>query len=164
MNSSFFWEKLQHSDVFKDFMKENPKPYFFSGFFTIDKEGKDNQRHFDFYVPKTEKMFSFKMDDGVEKVEVEMVAPKIPEKITSGFDFEFEDVVKMIEDEMVVKKVNKKIQKILISLQYLDGKNFLICTVFIASFGILKIHIDLDKKGIVLFEKKSLFDIVKKVK
>ena len=39
MNLQLYLEKLKSSGVFKEFMKENPKAYLCSGFFTIDKEG-----------------------------------------------------------------------------------------------------------------------------
>ena len=136
MNLQFYWEKLEHSNVFKQFMKDNPKAYLCSGFFTIDKEGSDNQRHFDFYLPESKQMFSFKMHDVVEKMPVEMTIPKIPEKITSGFDFELDDVEEIILKEMEKKKVDKKIQKIIISLQNVKGKKIIACTVFISSVGL----------------------------
>ena len=164
MNLQFYWEKLEHSDIFKEFIKENPDAYLCSGFFTIDKEGSDNQRHFDFYIPESKEMFSFKLEKEVEKMAVELAIPKVPEKLGSGFDFELDDVEKMILEEMGNKKIDKKIQKIIVSLQDFKGKVFLICTVFIAMLGLLKVHIDIEQKKIVLFEKKSLFDMVRKVK
>ena len=56
MNFQFYLEKLYSSAIFKNFMKENQKAYLCSGFFTIDKEGKDNQIHVDFYIPETKKI------------------------------------------------------------------------------------------------------------
>lgn len=164
MNLQFYWEKLQASDVFKQFMRENSKAYLCSGFFIIDKEGTDNQRHFDFYIPESKEMFSFKLENQVEKTPIEMTIPKIPEKIDINFDFDFKEIEKMIQEEMGKKNIDKKIQKIIISLQNLKGKNFLICTVFIAMLGLLKVHIDIEQNKIVLFEKKSLFDMMKRVK
>ena len=49
MNLQFYIEKLENSDVYKDFVKKNKNAYFYSGFFSIDKEGKDNQVHLDFF-------------------------------------------------------------------------------------------------------------------
>ena len=92
MNFNFYLEKLHSSEVFKSFIEENPKAYLCSGFFTIDKEGKDNQRHIDFYIPDTKKIFSFKLEKEIEKIPVEMVAEKIPSKIKKGIDFNFEEV------------------------------------------------------------------------
>ena len=57
--------------------------------------------------------------------------------------------------------VEKKIQKLIYSLQGKEGKEMLITTVFISSFGILKILIDPHDKKIVEFEKKSFLDFLK---
>ncbi len=54
MNLQFYVEKMNSSDVFKNFMKENPSAFACSGFFIIDKTGKEtNKQHFDFWVPET---------------------------------------------------------------------------------------------------------------
>lgn len=164
MNFQFYLEKLHSSPIFKNFIKENPKAYLCSGFFTIDKEGKDNQRHLDFYIPETKKMFSFRLDKEIEKIPVELVTKKIPPEIKLKLDFNFEDVEKMIVGEMEKQNIKNKLQKIIFSLQNIKGKNFLVCTAFLGMLGLLKIHIDLEKGKIVLFEKKSFFDLMKKVK
>jgi len=164
MNLQFYLEKLYSSDVFKNFMKENPKTYMCSGFFTIDKEGKDNQRHVDFYIPDTKKMFSFRLEKAIKKIPVETVTKKIPLKIKPDFNFNFEEVEEMIVNEMEKQDIRNKLRKIIFSLQNIKGKNFLVCTVFISMLGLLKIHIDLKEKKIVLFEKKSFFDLMRRVK
>ncbi|HUW43500.1 MAG TPA: hypothetical protein VMV95_00880 [Bacillota bacterium] len=164
MNFQFYLEKLYSSDIFKKFMKENPKAYLCSGFFTVDKEGKDNQRHLDFYIPNIKKMFSFRLEKEIEKIPVETLTKKVPPKMKQDFDFNFEDVEKMIVDEMKKRDITNKLQKIIFSLQNIKGRNFLICTVFIGMLGLLKIHINLQEKKISLFEKKSFFDLVRRVK
>jgi hypothetical protein len=145
-------------------MKENPKTYLCSGFFTIDKEGKDNQIHVDFYIPDTKKMFSFRLEKAIEKIPVEIITKKIPLEIKLNFDFDFEEIEEMIINEMKKQDIRTKLQKIIFSLQNIKGKNFLVCTVFTSMLGLLKIHIDLKEKKIILFEKKSFFDLMKRVK
>ena len=164
MNLQFYLEKLYSSGVFKNFMKENPKAYMCSGFFTIDKEGKDNQRHVDFYIPESKKMFSFRLEKEIEKIPVELITKKIPSEIKPKLDFSFENVEKMIGNEMKKKNITNKLQKIIFSLQNIKGKNFLVCTVFLGMLGLLKVHIDLEKQEIILFEKKSFFDLMRRVK
>ncbi len=166
MNYQFYLEKLHSSKIFKDFMKENPKAYLCSGFFTIDKdkEAKDNQRHLDFYVPNIKEIFSFKLEKEIEKVPVETSTKKIPSEIKPNFDFKFEEIEKIIVDEMKKRKVTNKLQKMILSLQNIGGRVALVGTVFISRFGLLRIHIDLEKKNISLFEKKSFFDLIKRVK
>jgi peroxiredoxin family protein len=167
MNFQFYLEKLQNSPEFKEFVGDNPEAYGCSGFFTLDKEGSDNQRHIDFYLPLEKKIFSFKLqEEGIEKVPMETISEKIPESISfENVDFNFENIEEIILKKMEEQKIKNNLQKIMISLQNFGGKKILVCTVFISMLGILKVHIGLEgeKEGkISLFEKKSFFDIVRK--
>ncbi len=162
MNFKFYIEKLCDSSEFRDFKNENADAFLCSGFFSIDKKGGDSQNHLDYFVPSLNKMFSFKLKDGVEKVPVEDYGNSfVPEKVGDGLDFDFGEIEKMIEEGMVKEKVNKKVEKILLSLQGKDGRNYLIGTVFVTGLGMIKIKIDLDEKKIDAFEQKSFFDILR---
>ena len=166
MNLQFYLEKLHSSKEFKDFMKKNPDTYLCSGFFVIDKEGSDNKQHFDYYVPKQKKMFSFKLSsekedkEGIKIIPIELFDNKIPKKISKN-NFDFKDIEKMIQDEMENQKIKNKVQKIMFSLQNINESDFLICTIFISMLGILRVNVDISSNKITQFEKKSFFDIVK---
>lgn len=162
MNFQFYFEKLMASDIFGDFMKENKDAYACGGFFILDKVGNDNKQHFDYYVPSLKKIFSFKLEDGVQMIPVEMIDPRIPTKIKSNYNFDFKDIEKMILEEMKKQEINKELQKIILSLQELEGKDYLIGTVFISGLGMIKINIDISEMKIIVFEKKSFFDMVRK--
>lgn len=167
MNLQFYIEQVDSSNIFKKFMKQNPKAYLCSGFFTIDKEnkGKGDQKHLDFYIPDKKEMFVFKITaNGVEQMPVEMTSDSTPEKLSARVNFDFDEVEDIILSEMVNNKINNKIQKILISLQRFKSQEMLICTVFISMLGLLKVHINPQTKKVELFEKKSLFDLVRRVK
>lgn len=240
MKLQFYLEKLHNSDEFEKFVEENPKAYLCSGFIVIDKEGKDNKQHFDFFVenvnlnfptttprppaPKMRsletrdidgsvqdlrqrtslrksvkpiknslvknpdevgfeainreqseliktsdserygKIFSFQLEEDCKKVEVERIDDKTPEEISPDCDFDFEYIEKLIAGEMFEKKISNKIQKILLSLQRVEGKDFLVGTVFISGMGIIKINIDVAERKVIDFEKKSFFDMMKIVK
>jgi|TARA_Y100000310_G_C20674995_1_gene812497 hypothetical protein len=164
MNIKFYFEKLFSSDEFKNFMKENPDAYLCSGFFVIDREDSkknDNKIHFDFFLEKEKKMFSFQLEDGIKLVPLEKIDDKIPEKVSDKCEFEFEEIENMIEERMKKENLNNKIQKIMLSLQKIDGEDYIIATVFISMLGMLKVNISLPSKEITEFEKKSFFDIMK---
>ena len=161
MNLQFYLEKLQSSDEFKKFAKENPNAYLCSGFFIVDKtnvKNPDNKAHLDFYAPKEGKAFSFDVKEEIKLIPLEKYK-NTPKKISSGCEFNFEDMEKMILDEIDKKNIKTKIQKIIFSLQNLKGKDFLIGAIFISSLGILKVEINISKKKITKFEKKSLLDM-----
>lgn len=160
MNFQFYLEKLSGSDYFKEFMKDNPDAFLCSGFFSIDKQGKDNQQHLDYYAPSLKKMFSFKIEDECKKVLLETPGESA-EKISETVDFNFEEVEKLIVESMKEKNVDNKLQKIFLSLQAKDKKNFLICTVFVSSLALVRVDIDPEKMEVISFDKKSFFDMIK---
>lgn len=165
MNFQFYFEKLTGSKEFHQFKDENKDAFLCSGFFTIDKKGKDNQQNLDYFVPSLNKMFSFKINENIELIPVEDYGTEFkPEKIPDNLDFDFEYIEKLIEGEMFEKKIKNKIEKSLFSLQAKDKKSYLLGTVFISGLGLIKVKIDLDKKKITDFEKSSFFDMIKVIK
>ena len=166
MNLKFYVEKLENSDELKKFLEENPTAYVCSGFFVIDKEGNDSKVHFDYFIPSETdpKMFSFQMEDGIKLSPVELIDKRQLEKVSLDYDIDFDAVEKLIIDRMEQEKIKNKLQKILISFQHLEGKDYLVGTVFISGLGMLKINIELPQMEITLFEKKSIFEMVKRVK
>jgi len=167
MNLQFYLEKLKNSDEFKKFKKENPKAYLCSCFFIIDEENKkkpDNKQHLDFYVPSNKKMFSFQLEDEGKKNELEFKGDKAPEQISLDIDFDISDIGKIIIKRMKQDKINNIIKKIIFSFQRVDEKDFIIATVFISGYGLIKADIDISKMELTSFEKKSFFDMIKVVK
>ncbi len=167
MNLQFYLEKLKDSIEYKNFKKENSKAYFAGAFLAIDVEnnGTGDEQHIDFYVGDKKEMFSFCISNQCQKTPINLVdGEKIPEKISEGVDFDIDEIKKIIEKKMEKEKIKNKLQRILLSLQKRDGENFLIGTVFISSLGMIKFGISLDEKKIIHFEKKSIFDMVRRVK
>ena len=168
MNFQFYLEKLFASEEFEKFKKENPEAFLCSGFFSIDKQGKDNKQHLDFFLPSEKKFFSFRLEQNpIELMPVENIAEQeiqTPEKISDNHDFHFNEIEKMIQDKMQQENIKKDIQKMIFSLQNKDKKDFLLGTIFISGLGILKVLINLQDNSIDEFEKKSFFDMVKIVK
>lgn len=165
MNSQFLIEKLENSEEFGTFMKENPKAYLCSGFFVIDLENKDggSQYHFDFFVPENKKTFSFELENGVKLIPLERYE-QVLEKVFFNSEFDFDEIEKIISTEMELKNIKNKIQKMIFSLQNIEGKDFLLGTIFISGFGLIKANISLPDKKITDFEKKSFFDMMKIIK
>jgi hypothetical protein len=166
MNSHFLLEKLESSDEFKKFKKENKDSYLCSGFFIIDLESKtpENKYHFDFYVPSNKKTFSFELEDGVKLIELERNDGNVLKEILMKNVFDFDEIKEIILNEMASKKITNKIQKMIFSLQNNDGKDVLFGTIFISGLAILRINFDVAGKKITDFEKTSLFDMIKIVK
>jgi len=165
MNFQFYFEKLVDSKDFKKFVKENKDAFLCSGFFIVDKKDKENKQGIDYFVPSIKKMFSFKINDKVEIIPVENFGEVFkPEKIPDNIDFDFADIEAMVQNRMNEEKISNKIEKLLLSLQAKDKKNYILGTIFISSLGIIKVKIDLNEKKITDFEKMSFFDMIKVVK
>lgn len=161
MNYKFYVEKLLNSEIFKKFIEENKDAILCSGFFMIDLEGQDNKQHFDYFIPSQNKMFSFKLEDNCQMVPVDIVDNLEFKPISIEHNFDFNDIKDIVLREMQKRDIKNKVQKILLSLQHKKGKDYLIGTVFISNFGLLKLNIDLSNMSVINFEKKSFFDMLK---
>jgi len=166
MNFQFYVEKLFDSDVFQKFIKENKDAYPCGGFFVIDLENlknPDNKNQIDYFVPSINKMFSFQLEQGVKITPVENLG-ETPKKIAMNYNIEFEDIEELILTKMKEEKINKNIQKILLSIQNKDNKDFFVGTVFTSGMNMLKIILDISEKKITEFANHSFLDMMKVLK
>lgn len=162
MKFQFYYEKLLDSEKFKKFIKENKDAYPCTGFISLDKGKQENNIiSSEYFIPETKKIASFKVTGQVEMNYLENNDKRVPEKLSMNYTFDTDKYEEMILREMENKKIKGKIQKLLYSLQSLDKKPYLLGTIFLSNLGLLKVHIDIDENKIVLFEKKSFFDIIK---
>ena len=160
MNFQFYKEKLEDAKVFEDFMQKYPDAFPCSAFFVMDKMGADNKQHFDFYSPKENKMFSFALENGVQEVPVQAFKDIDITKISLEHDFDLDDIEKAVEEKKIKEGVNNITQKLLLSMQNIKGKDFLVGTIFVSSMGMIKATISLPDLEILDFEKKSFFDMM----
>ncbi len=161
MDFQFYLKKVLKNQGFRDFKRDNKDAFLCSCFFVIDKKGKDNKQNFDFFIPNEKKLFSFKLEDKMKKIPVELFDKKIPDKIELNLNFDFDNIEKLILEEMEKEKIKNKIEKMLFSLQKIKGRHLLIGTLFISRFGLIQVQVDVKNNKIIAFEKKSLFDIIK---
>lgn len=154
--------KLFASDEFKKFKEEKPDAFPCSGFFSVDVNEKDNKQHIDYYVPSENKVYSFKMEAGCEKLPTEFQDNKKPQKVSLNYDFDFNELKKLIKDKMNEQGLKNKIQKYLYSFQHSPetGKDYLLGTIFISGLALLKIEINIEEKKIESFEKKSFMQMM----
>lgn len=159
-----YYKKLIDSKEFQKFTKENKKAYPCSGLFIMDRQKNQTEVTFDYYLPDTKKIFSFRINKEIDLIPLENVDPTIPEKLGMNYSFDLPTYEKMILDKIAEEKVNGTLQKILFSLQKTKGKDYLVTTCFLSNLGLLKVQIDITQNKIILFEKKSFFDMIKVIK
>jgi len=107
------------------------------------------------------KIFSFQLENDCRIVPIEIFDNKIPEKLNKNIDFNFEKIEKIVLNKIQKEDIKNKIQKIILSLQNINGKDFLVGTIFTSGLGMIKINIDIKEMKITDFEKKSFFDMLK---
>lgn len=163
MNFQFYLEKLKHSEEFKTFKKEYPTAFFCSGFFVIDRIGKDNKIHLDYFDKKKNKIFSFQLEDGIKSMLIDKIGDN-PKQVSEIIDFDLTHIEKIIDEEIIKNKIKNKVEKMILALQTVDGKPYLFGTIFVSMLGLIKISILLPKMKVESFEKKSFFDIVNVLK
>jgi len=147
MNFQFYFEKLMGSEEFERFKTESPDAYPCSCFFSLDFEGNDNKQHFDYFVPSTGKMYSFKLEDNCSLIQQEMLGSGVPTKISDNHIFDFNDIQRLIEKRMELEKVKGKILKLLYSLQNVDNRDYFVGTIFLSGMALLKVHISLEEQN-----------------
>lgn len=105
-------------------------------------------------------MVSFALESGIEQLPIETFSKEQIKKIAINYDFDLDEINEVIEREKIYKGVDKKTQKILLSMLNLDGKDFLVGTVFVTGLGMLKVTLSLPELKVIDFEKKSFFDML----
>jgi hypothetical protein len=210
MKLSDYYNKLEKSKEYQNFIKKNPKAYMCSCFFMSDKENNTTEIHFDYYIENNQssqpiirptldhtqiaevdsrsrsptikseinqnnnlgKMFSFKIsptnhppttypaNSEITFTPTEFFDKRIPEKLILDKKIELDYFEKLIFERMEKENVKEKSTKFLYSFQCVNGKNLLLATVFLSKLSLLKISIDVSKKEIIDFDKKSFFDII----
>ena len=164
MNFQFYFEKLSSSKEFRKFIKDYPDAYSCSCFFVIDLENKGGggeRQHFDYYVPSANKIFSFQLESECKVVPVETAEARKPAEISLNHCFNFSDVERIIQDRMNNGGISSRMQRMLFSIQNINGEDFLLGTIFISGLGLVRANIRISSMEIVEFEKKSFFDIVR---
>lgn len=162
MKFQFYYEKLLDSQEYQKFRKEHPDAFACSGFFVIDREkdGANDKVCFDFWLPKYQKMYSFTVNKHpVEFVNVENFDKRPYEPLSMNYDFDLHEVEKKILERAEAENVRGTMQKLLFSLQKLDGVDFLVTTVFMSNMTMLKVTYDIAEEEIDSFEKKSFLDM-----
>ena len=159
MNFQFYVEKLKSSQEYKKFMKENKDAFPCSCFFLMDKAGGAKQ-HIDFYIPSTGKMISFALENEIEILLMDASAGKKMPKISLSHDFDFNDIEKLVLERMEQEGMKNKLQKMLLSMQSLNGKDFFSGTIFVSGLGLINMTLDITDMNITDFKKRSLLDMM----
>ena len=166
MNPQDYIKKIEKTQEYRDFAKQNPDAYLCSMFLVRDFEGEHNETQIDFYSPKTKKITVFKVNGKVEKVPEEKkpidIKQKkfVPKELIGKIGIDIDAVSDIILDEMHNRGMTDQIKKLLIVLQTLEGKTVWNCTCFLSGLNLLQTHVEDESKSVLFMEKKSFMDMI----
>ncbi|MEK6884655.1 MAG: hypothetical protein AABY22_33790 [Nanoarchaeota archaeon] len=163
-----FLGKVKESEDYSKYINQNKGAYLCAGFFVLDYQGGKNQSSVDFYNPTDKKMTTFRFEDKVTAVPLD-VSPEmidknlIPEKVDGEPILDLEDLKGIILDEMHNRGMTYEIQKIIVVLQHIDDRLIWNCTALLSGLVMLRTHVEDASKSVILMEKNSFFDFIKPV-
>ena len=159
MNLEFYKEKLETSEVYKNFLIKNPEAYLASAFFTITLTDKTETAEVQLdYYNKT-KFSVFSLNSGITLKEEESAIPTAPEKLTHS-NLDINEIPMICKSVLEKNNITEKITRILAILTN-NKENIWGISIITASMSVIKVKLN-DSGELINFEKLNLFDFVKK--
>ncbi len=161
MKFSHYLKRLEESSEFRDFKEKHKNSYLCAGFFVLDFETHKNMHQIDFALPNG-KIATCILEEGVKiNISKQALKKKLPE-IKDEVKTDIDALKGIVDDEMKNHTVTQNIKKIIAVVQNLDGKNIWSLSCITDGLGLIQVHLDDATENILKFEKRSLFDFVKK--
>ncbi|MBI2047419.1 hypothetical protein HYT26_04645 [Candidatus Pacearchaeota archaeon] len=165
MKFEHYLKRVEESPEFKEFKKEHKKAYLCAGFFVLDFDKGKNIHQIDYFIPNSKKIATFTLN-GETQLKISEPAKKIEkklEKIEGEIKTDIDALKGIVHDEMLNRIVTQQITKIVAVLQSQKGKKIWFLSCITNDFGILTVHIDDESEDVLIFEKRSFFDFIRKM-
>jgi hypothetical protein len=157
-------QKLESSEAYKKFIKDNSESFLVAGFFVLDYETGVNIHQIDYYVPSRKQVAAFNLDGDVQVRLLDMMSKdKVPQKLEIKTKIDLDAIKGILEDEMKNRSITETIRKCVAVIQMVDGKKLWVLSCVLSGMEILKAHIDDDSKTVLKMEKASILDYVKRM-
>ncbi len=166
---TFTLKKIKSSSAFKNFIKQHKDAELCAGFFVVDYISGANQQQLDYCLPDG-KIFTFTLNQNeeIQVKEAETIEgqekQKLEELDKEKIKIDLDNVKDILEKEMKDREINKRINKIIVVLQNFENKQVWNLNCMLEGMEILQVHINCEDGEILKFEKKSMFDFIKRVK
>lgn len=155
--------KLNSSEEYQKFIKENNDAFMIAGFFVLDFEAGGNIHQIDFYIPSKNKVAAFTLDHKITLQELTFPSRKKPEQLDIQTKVDLDALKGILEEEMKNRNITDAIKKIIAVIQVLDGKKVWVVNGLLSGMGILKATIEDESQTILKMEKASLFDYIRQI-
>jgi hypothetical protein len=156
-------EKLNTSKEYEEFEKKYEDAFLVAGFFVLDFETGQNIHQIDYYIPSQKKVAAFNLNPEVSVQIMKMMNEKVPEKLDSQTNVDLESLKGILEDEMKNRNMTEEIKKVIAVIQNIEGKKVWVLNCILSGMEILKAHIDDDSQTVLMMEKASVMDYIKKM-
>jgi len=162
MNFTSTLEKIEKSKTFKNFKEKNKTAKLCAGFFVL---GKGPQQQLD-YCLEDSRIFTFILNEVGEVIvkEAEVMKKQSLPAIEKNIKVDLEDAQEILKEQIKEKKIPNKLNKIIAVLQKNENKQIWNLNCVLSGMEILRVHIDTESGDVLKFEKKSMFEFIKKVK
>ncbi|MBT4166261.1 hypothetical protein HOE04_04455 [archaeon] len=166
MSFTTLLQKVQESETFQNFKQQNPDAQLVAGFFILDFLSNDNKETLD-YKTKDD-IFTFTLKDNKIKINKDKLIddPTRPQltEIQQQIKIDTTELKNLVGLKALDNGISAKLNKIIAVLQTYNQKQIWNLTCMLENLIILNIHIDSNTGEITKFERKSMMDMIKKVK
>lgn len=165
-NFKFLLSKIESSESFRKFKEKNKDAFLCAGFFVIDYESGKGvvQRQIDYCLSDDIYTFMLEKEVSVKKAET-IEGQKISlSELNKNIKVDLEEAERILEEKIKQESIPEKLLKVIAVLQVHKGNQIWNLNCVLAGMQILRVHINSENGEILLFEKKSMMDFVKKVK
>ena len=157
-------QKLESSQIYKKFRKDNSESFLVAGFFILDYESGVNMHQIDYYVPSKKQVAAFNLDGEVEVRLLDMMSKeKVPEKLDLKTKVDLDALKGILEDEMKNRNITETIKKCIAVIQVVDGKKLWVLNCVLSGMEILKAHVYDNSRTVLKMERASMMDYIKKM-
>ena len=166
MSFTTLLQKVQESETFQNFKQQNPDAQLVAGFFILDFLSNDNKETLD-YKTKDD-IVTFTLKDNKIKINKDKLIddPTRPQltEIQQQIKIDTTELKNLVGLKALDNGISAKLNKIIAVLQTYNQKQIWNLTCMLENLIILNIHIDSNTGEITKFERKSMMDMIKKVK
>lgn len=163
MSIQKFIDKLEGSNVYKEFKNKHKDNYMTAGFFILDLESGNNVNQLDFYVPSEKKVAAFTLGKEINLQMLDMITEKLPEKLEKKSKIDLDALPGILEDEMKNRSITEEIKKVIAVLQCIGGKKIWNVSCILSGMEILRAHVEDESETVLKMERTSMMDIMKAV-
>ena len=161
MKFKHYIKRVEKTREFKKFKKEHKDSYLCAGFFVLDLEHGKNMEQLDYYLGNG-KIATAMLDKGVKiKISEQPIKKKLF-SLDKEVRTDLEAIPGIVHDEMINRSITEEIKKIIAIVYLSEGKVVWNLQCILNGLILLHVNVDDSNQSILMFEKFSLMDLIRK--